>query len=382
MPEPVVNVPVAGGGGETERRLAVLAEVPQLRDAATPFLAVDLDAVDRNIGRLHGFFAGRPGRVRPHVKSHKCTAIARMQIDAGAHGVTCATTDEVTAMVAAGIDDVLVSSVVTDRVRLRALAAAAGVARVTATVDSAAALALLSEAADAAGVTVGIVIECDIGMRRNGVGDVAEGLALAEAVARARGVTLRGVMAYEGHLIDNPDAEERARVCVDAFGWPRQLLQELRRRGHEAPVLTGSSSATYDSTGVLPEMTDVQAGTYALMDPNYQALRPEFEQALAVIGTVLTSRPDGRLIVDFGAKRVGTDWGHARVAGLEAECLYIAEEHAVFHVPGGSPLRVGERVAVLPPHACTTMNLHRVAYGCRGGELDRPLAIDARDTYA
>ena len=362
--------------------LEALAHAPGGETYPTPFLAIDLDAMERNIAQMQGFFEGRTAGIRPHVKSHKSSAIARLQMEAGAVGVTCSTTDEVAAMVAAGVPDVLLANVVADSLRLASLAASARAGRVTVAVDSSASVAALARAAEAAGATIGVVIDFDIGMRRNGVPDVEDGLAVAEELTRANGLELRGVMAYEGHLVSIAERAERARAATDAFAGPIALLGELRRRGFDAPILTGGATATYDSSGVLPEMTDVQAGTYVLMDATYRKRVPEFETAIALIATVATVRRDGRIVLDAGAKRLATDLGKPELLGFEAEHSSTAEEHTMFQSLGGPLPSVGDRVAVLPAHVCTTMSMYGRALGFRAGALERLLEIDGRDPLA
>jgi D-serine deaminase-like pyridoxal phosphate-dependent protein len=366
-------------GPDWRARVEGLAHADGLEQWPTPLLALDLDTLEANIARMAAAFADRPGGVRPHVKTHKCTEIGRLQAAAHGRGLTCSTTDEVTAIVAAGIDDVLLANVVSDPLRVRALVAEARRATITVAVDSLEVVELLEREARAAGTPVGVVVERDIGMGRNGVTSMADGVLVAEAAAASPWLRLRGVMAYEGHLVDRDDRAERSQLALAAMEDAVELLLELRRRGHEAPMFTGGSTATYDSTGMLAEMTDVQAGTYVLMDEVYRTLTPEFEPALALVATVLTSRPDGTLVLDAGAKRLGTDWGEPRLIGVEAEFRYTAEEHTVLGVLEGRRPRVGERVALLPGHACTTMSLHRAVHACRAGVVERQLAIDARD---
>jgi D-serine deaminase-like pyridoxal phosphate-dependent protein len=268
--------------------------------------------------------------------------------------------------------------VVVDETRLQSLAETAGTARVMTAVDSPEAVRRLANAAAAAGTTVGALVDVDIGMRRNGVRDLAGALALAELVERSPGLELRGVMAYEGHIVAHPNREERRALATDAYARALEFLDRLRQEGFEAPVLTGSSTATYDATGVLDEMTDVQAGTYVLMDATYRALTPEFLPALVVVGSVLTSQRDDSLVLDMGVKRLGSDWGKPELVGHSATHVYTAEEHCVFAQVGEGPA-VGERVAVLPPHVCTTLSLYRRAAAFSGGRFDHLLEIDGRD---
>jgi D-serine deaminase-like pyridoxal phosphate-dependent protein len=361
----------------TERLLAA-ARAPKLAELPTPFLAVDLDTLESNLARMQAICDAAGTGLAPHMKSHKCTAIARRQLAAGAAAITCATTDEAAALARAGLGPVLLASVVTNPARLRRLAEAAAAVPVVAAVDSAEGAALMASAARERGVTLETVIECDIGMGRNGVADVDEGLRLAEEIEALDGLRLSGVMAYEGHLVDIADAVERRLRSLAATEWAVELLRRLRDAGFEAPIFTGSSTATHDSTGALPEMTHLQAGTYALMDATYRRLAPRFEPALAIVATVLTCKGD-RLVLDFGVKRSGSDWGAPVLVSPAAKHLYTAEEHVVFRLEPGTTLAVGERVVVLPAHGCTTVNLYSRLYGCRAGELDEVLETDGRD---
>ena len=363
---------------------AALQHIAHARGAAgftTPYLGIDIAAMERNLRRMHGFFRGRQSRLRPHVKTHKCSAIARMQIASGATGLTCSTTDEVAAMSAAGIRDLLLANVVTDNVRLQNFAAVAREADVTAAVDSVESAALLAAAARHAGASIGVVIDCDIGMGRNGVADSDEGLRLAQQ-AEDLGLPVRGVMAYEGHLVGITDRDERARAAVTAFALAREVFDRLRSAGFDISVFTGGATATYDSSGVGSHMTDVQAGTYVLMDNSYAQLTPEFEPAAAIVATVLTVRPAGRLVVNVGSKRISTDAGVPRLLGYPADFRYVAEEHTVFSLTGQAHPAVGELVALLPGHICTTMSMYSRVPACLDGAVQNVFEVDGRDPFA
>jgi D-serine deaminase-like pyridoxal phosphate-dependent protein len=159
---------------------------------------------------------------------------------------------------------------------------------------------------------------------------------------------------------------------------PIGLLEALRAKGYDAPILTGGSTATYDIASGLRHMSDVQAGTYALMDPTYAMLAPEFEVAAGIVVTVLTSEPRGRIVVNAGAKRLSTDWGNPQLLGYKAKFGYLAEEHGVFESASTAPA-VGERLVLLPGHICSTLNLYGRISACRNGILERIIPVDARD---
>jgi 3-hydroxy-D-aspartate aldolase len=350
-----------------------------LEDQQTPFIAVDLAAMQRNIQRMADYFAARRAMVRPHVKHHKCSRIARMQVSAGANGVTCSTTDEVVAMVRGGVDDVLLANVVADPPRLKALANAAADARVIVALDSERAARLLSDSANAAGVEVGFVVDTDIGMGRNGVESVAAGVELASLASTLPGLGFRGVMGYEGHIVGVLDRADRRTAVEKAFTPVAALVDALRERGFESDIVTGGSASTYDITGNLPFMTDIQCGSYVLMDATYTALLADFEPAVAVIATVCTAARGRNVVVNVGSKRMATDQGKPRLACLDAPHVSTSEEHNQFACPPeGVPL-VGDRVAVVPAHTCSTMAMYSRAFGVRDGAVEEVLELDGRD---
>lgn len=371
----VKDIPPAPSYGTSP--LAELPAIPEIQEQPTPFLAIDLEAAEKNIARMQSFFETRKAHLRPHVKAHKSTFIARLQ-DAG-QGVTCSTTDEVVAMAAAGINDILLANIVAHPIRASSLATAASRAQVTVAIDSIEIARLFDHVADAFGVQFGVVIEYDIGMRRNGVLSTDEGVRLADQIAKMKNLLLRGVMAYEGHLIAIEDRAERARRAMEAFDRVGEFASKLRDCGFEVAIITGGSTATYDSTGTSPWITEVQAGTYVLMDATYSRLTPEFHPAVAMIATVTTSRSNGEIVADVGSKRLALDWGYPALAGYDAVHLGTSEEHTMFRLTEGHIPRVGEPIAIIPAHVCSTMAIHQSAVACRSGAVEDIIEIDARD---
>ena len=291
--------------------------------------------------------------------------------------MTCATTDEAAAMIDAGIDDVLVANVVADPVQLADLLAriaASPSTRATLVVDSREALTMAADGAARAGAALGALVEIDIGMGRNGVRDVEEGLALADAIAASGVLEFRGVQAYEGHLVKVADPDERRRRCVAAFEPALRFAEGLAARGLRSTI-TGGSTATWD---VMPEVAEVQAGTYAFMDATYATRAPRFVPALAMIATVVTARPDGTVVCNAGAKSLATDLGTPRWVLGAAEHAYTSEEHLVLRILDGPMPRVGDRVPILPGHACTTIAMNSRILGCRDGRVEQTLRIDGK----
>jgi D-threonine aldolase len=330
-------------------------------DLPTPALLVDADALEANLADMA---AAHPGpRLRPHVKAHKTTALARRQAAAGHTGFTCATMREVEGMAAAGLGaDLLLANEVLDARRLGALVE--GGARVTVAIDSAETLA----AAVAGGVRE-VLVDVNVGLPRCGIAPDGAG-ALADK-ARGAGLTVRGVMGYEGHLMMLADAAERARLTEECMA---KLLAAHADVGGE--VISGGGTGTY---AMNTWVTEIQAGSYTLMDTAYTAAGLPFRQALTVLATVISvtdhigSLP-GWAVADVGLKALGMDHGNPAVAG--GQVWFVSDEHLTF--APAEPLRVGDRVRVVPAHVDPTVTLHERMHVVRGDEVLDTWAVDLR----
>ena len=327
----------------------------KLTDLTTPALLIDADALDRNIA---GMSAALPGpRLRPHVKAHKCTSLAKRQAAAGHTAFTCATIRECEGMAAAGLGtDLLLANEVLDTTRLGVLDA-----RVTVAVDSAQTV----EAAVAGGVRE-VVVDVNVGMPRCGVPPDKAG-ELAD-LARSKGLSVRGVMGYEGHVVGVPDAAQRAAQCQTAM----ELLLTARA-DVGGDLISAGGTGTY---AINTWANEIQAGSYALMDTAYGKLNLPFSQALFVLASVISSWPDW-CVANAGLKAFGMDHGNPALDG--AEIWYCSDEHTVFADTGFAPPRpVGDRVMLVPAHVDPTMAYHERAYLFRGEDVIETWPIDLR----
>jgi D-serine deaminase-like pyridoxal phosphate-dependent protein len=331
----------------------------RVQDLATPCLLVERRALEANLSRMARFFDGRRARLRPHFKSHKCTHIAQLQLAAGnAVGITCATLGEAEALVAAGIGDVLLANQVVGADKLARLVELNRRARVRCCVDSPAQVEALAEAGRSGGVSLGMLVELDVGMGRCGVDAVEEVAELAWLACRLDGVVFDGLQAYEGHavLVDDPaERAERARRALERTAAVRVALEN---GGTAVARLSSGGTGTYDITGAAGHVDEVQAGSYALMDARYRRVRPEFENALFVLATVLHAEGP-RAVLDVGAKGCGGEFGPPELAGLavQPEGRRLSEEHLL--VDGlTAELREGQKLRLVPGHGCTTCNLY------------------------
>ena len=319
----------------------------------TPALLVDAAAFEHNLSTMA---AALPGdRLRPHVKAHKSTELARRQLAAGHRSFTCATVREVEGMAAAGLgEDLLLANEVVDARRLGAVVEAG--ARVTLAVDSEATI----EAAAAGGVRE-VVVDVQVGLPRCGCPPEDAG-PLAD-LARKKGLTVRGVMGYEGHIVGMEDREQRAAQCAHSM---EALVAAHEEVGGE--LRTAGGTGTYDLNTWASE---IQAGSYVLMDVAYGKLGLPFRQALFCLATVI-SAAEGWCVLDCGLKSLATDHGNPEVE--ESMVWFCSDEHTTI----SPPRRVGDRVRVVPGHVDPTVALHDHLHLVDGDEVLESWPVDLR----
>jgi D-serine deaminase-like pyridoxal phosphate-dependent protein len=313
-------------------------------DLATPSLLLDLAQLRSNLEVMAGGMRGVPTALRAHVKVHKSPHIARMEVEAGAIGVGCATVWEAIVMARAGIDDVFVINEVVGTEKTRALALLAREARVTAAVDDGIQVAELSRAAVAAGSTVGVVIDVDEGMHRCGVATLDEALTLARTIADAPGLAFVGLTGYEGHCSLEFDESKRHAMAREAMAFLTGVAERLADAGLAPRIVSAAGTGTWEVTSRYPGITEIQPGSYATMDGHHRGLDPRFGWAVSVLATVISRRSD-RIVLDAGAKTVGAGGGVLKDWDLER--YRFDEEHAIFLADASCPLGTGDHVEIL-----------------------------------
>jgi len=353
-----------------------------IEDLDTPALLLDGPASDRNIRKMAEFFAERRCRLRPHFKNHKCTTLALRQQAAGyTVGFTCAKLGEAEALAQAGIHDVLIANQVVGRPKIARLIELAGNIEVTVAVDDDRQVTAISEAASAGGVTVGVLVEVDVGMGRCGVPPGEPALELAQQVLKHPGLDFRGIQAYEGHVVYTTDFDQRAKRTRQSMDLAVQTRRLLEDRGVPVAVVSGGATSTYRVTGEIDGVDEIQAGTYPTMDWRYHQLAPEFEIALSILTRVISKRP-GAAVLDVGCKGVGSEFGPPRIQHHpEVEIsLPLSEEHCIVH--RAPDWHVDQAVHLIPSHACTTSNLYREIYVHQEGRVQAIWPIEASGKLA
>jgi D-serine deaminase-like pyridoxal phosphate-dependent protein len=330
-------------------------------EVVTPALMLDLDKAKRNIETMAAKFRELPAKLRPHIKVHKSIELARMEVEAGAVGIACATAWEAIVMAEGGIDDVLIANQLVQPDKVAAVASVAREHRITVTVDGIRNVEQLSHAATEAGSQLEVLIEIDVGMGRCGVRTKEEALPLAERIAELPGLRLRGMQGYEGHCMLEPDTEKRFADTRAANAKLIDAFDYVKDNGHSVQIISGGGTGTYFITGANPRIDEVQAGSYLLMDCFHGALVPGgFEAALTIAGTVV-SRQGRTIVLDCGRKSVGIDFVTPPLVGYpEGIVRYYAEEHCLVDFPGIPPLDVGDTAEVVAGYGPTTVNLYDV----------------------
>lgn len=321
----------------------------------TPSLVLDLDAAQRNIDRMATELAGLPAGIRPHYKAHKSPELAVRQMAAGAVGMSTATIWEALILAEAGVGDIFVVNQLADPIKAAVAAALARATTLRLAVDDSAMAHVLSDAAVRAGSTLGVLVEVDTGMGRSGATSTDEAIALARSVAALPALRLDGLTGYEGHCSLIHDDAERLAAQQRAMDTFIAVADAVEQRGFALPILSAGGTATWRWTASHPRISEIQAGTYVLMDTEYASMSPSFEHALTVEASVI-SRAGGRVVLDAGSKSIG-DGMQAVIVDRALPVLRVDEEHGIFDGSDAPDLAAGDRVAVVPGYAPGTVNL-------------------------
>lgn len=354
-----------------------------LRDPPeTPFLALDLEAFERNVAQMaHTILVQGGKRWRPHIKAIRAPALAQRLMAAGACGVTCATLGEAETMVAASIREVLIASPVVARCQLQGLAALNRTARVIASIDAPEHVEMLAAAAQEAGVVIPVVVEVDVGLKRSGVPPGSAAVLLAHRVQSRPGLAFCGLMAWEGQTTRIADPAAKQLAVAAAVGQLTATARLCVEAGLPIEIVSCGGTGTYAITSTLAGVTELQAGGGVFGDLRY---RDEFhiplEQALTLRATVL-SRPSARRIVsDAGWRYLGVHPTQSQPMHLSSVVhIAPAAEHLTLDCDRDvSGFAVGERIDLAVGYADSTVFLHREIFVMRHGVIEDVLSVPAR----
>ena len=353
---------------------------------STPAIVIDAKTVRRNIGRLTDYAAPHKLGIRPHTKTHKSQRLASMQCEAGAVGLTAAKVGEAEVM-AEVCDDLLLAYPPVSVARAEGLARLGRNLTVRAAIDSIDALEVTAAAAQTAGVTIGLLVDLDVGLGRTGLQSPEQALAIAQAIDSTAGVRLDGIMFYPGHVWDPADEQAPVLRAIDAI--LEEAIDLWTQNGLAAKIVSGGSTPTAYQSHHVSRQTEIRPGTYVYNDMNtvrggYCSLD---DCAAHIVCTVISNAVKGQVVIDAGSKTLTSDLclpapesGHGYVVELpDARIAKLSEEHGQIdvtrcdHVPA-----VGDRLTIIPNHICPCINLQDQAWWLESDEPPQPLPTEAR----
>lgn len=355
----------------------------------TPSLVIDLDAMDRNLRRMAAFALAHGVRLRPHAKMHKCAAIAKRQIEAGAVGVCVQKLGEAEILAAAGITDIFISNEIVAPSKLERVAALARTVRLALAVDSEQGIERLAQAMRAGSAEIDVFVEVDVGQGRCGAAPQEAGtLAALVGRNRAAGLYFAGLQAYHGGAQHVRLPAEREEVARQAIALARVARASVEAAGLACPLVTGAGTGTFMHEAASGVYGEIQPGSYLFMDRDYADNQPDpreaaFEHALFVKSQVISLSGATHAVVDAGHKSHAIDSGLPRVAGRELDFANGGDEHGILRArPGASLPVLGETVWLVPGHCDPTVNLHDQLVAVRGGlqrgQIEAVWTVDAR----
>jgi D-serine deaminase-like pyridoxal phosphate-dependent protein len=347
------------------------------QEIETPALLVDLDRMEANLERMAAFFRTVPAKLRPHFKNLKCSALAARQLAAGAIGITCATLPEAECLVQHGVHSVLLANEIVDPSKIRRFVELARQADVIMCVDNVKVADELARAGRNRQTPVSVLVDVDVGLNRCGVPPGEPAVRLARA-ALEKGLRFRGLMGYEGHLSRKLPGPEKEEAVAAAMGPLVETKMCLERAGIPVEIVSAGSTGVYSLSGRYPGVTEIQAGSYLLMDTNYRKCCTDFDLALTVLATVISKTDGERIVVDAGLKALSCERGIPGVKDLHGlRVLRLTAEHGIVELEDPSPpVQVGDKIEMWVPYSDATVNLHQRIYGIRGGQVEEVFHMD------
>ncbi len=359
-----------------------------LEDVDTPALLLDLEAFEQNLDRMATAIADKPVKLRPHSKSHKCAVIGMEQMARGAVGLCCQKVGEAEAMVAGGVHNILVSNQIVGRPKLLRLAALTKQADwIGVCADHPDNVDQLNEAANAMDATLNVLVEIDTGAARCGVAPGQPTIDLAKKIDSATNLDFAGLQAYQGRAQHVRSYAERQQAADAGIALTKDTVEALSAVGLECEIVGGAGTGTFQFETAGGVHNELQAGSYAFMDADYGknlnadgGFFDDFEHSLFVWVTVMSAPTEDRALVDAGLKALAMDSGPPVVAGMpEIEFGRASDEHGILDISKTNhPVRLGDKLKLIPGHCDPTINMYDWYVGYRGDRVEALWPIVAR----
>ena len=342
----------------------------KVKDLPTPALLLDLDSMERNLSRMAEFFRNKPAKLRPHFKSQQVVELAHRQIAVGAHGLTCARLEQAEILVDHGIENILIANEIAGDVQIRHFVELSHREPVIVAVDSASVVAEMAAIAGSRAHELNVVVDLNVRVGRCGVQPGEAALSLAKTVL-SKGLRFRGLMGYEGHIA-LPAGPEKQRVAHDALQRLMDTKALLEREGLPVEIVTCGGTSDYSEAAAFPGVTEIQAGSYLLMDTWYVPHAEDFQPTLTVLATVISKSVGNRLVADAGAKAMSAGNGLPEIKGIPGlKVKALHSEHILMDIQDPSiPVEVGDQIEIWVNTLDPTLRLHSYIFGIRNSKVE------------
>jgi len=360
-------------------------------DLDTPCIVLDLDILEQNLGRMQAGAAAAGKNLRPHAKSHKCSTLARKQLEQGAIGICAAKVSEAEVLVNNGLHGVLVTGPVATEMKAARLVKLLGQSPSLMTVvDHPESIELLDRHLAIAGLDMGVLLDIDVGLQRSGVSP-AGALQLAGLVRASKHLQLKGIQAYAGQVQHIHQYDERQTASIGCMSQAVEIFRQLQTRETSCTIFSGAGTGTCDIDVAIAELTELQAGSYVLMDAEYLAIEPArqselagyFPAALTLLTTVISTSQDTHVTVDAGLKSLYRDGGHPQVVSADYRALrydWFGDEYGKLSAKDKTATlpRLGKVLELVVSHCDPTVNQFDCYYVTRGSKVVDQWPIDMR----
>ncbi len=359
-----------------------------VKDLETPELIIDISTMERNIKNYAAFANENDVTLRSHAKTHKNAELAALEDEiTGGGGICCQTLGEVETMARNGIDDIYLSYQVVGKQKLNRFCwLSEKIEKLATTVDSAATIEMLQEAARDHQTTIRTILEVDVGLHRTGVNPGSEAVSLAQQVDETSNLEFDGILAYESHVKAEAETEQEFdELCWEAMELTQDVVKDIEAAGVPVDEVKVGGTATSGYSGKHPVVTEINPGMYPFNDVGELELRPwevsKDDCAATVITTVISVPDNDRLVVDGGSKTFSLDKPQMPVPKNRDDIRYTtaSEEHGwVDTTDSDESFAVGDRLEFIVPHVCTTINLHDLLIGVRDNRVEDLWEVQAR----
>ena len=348
----------------------------KIHELETPALLLDMAAMECNLQTMAKFFTQGSARLRPHFKNHKCPTLALRQLAAGAIGMTCSTVAEAECLVRHGVRSVLIANEIADPIKIDRFVDLARQAEVMVCVDNEKIVDAIAATARRKDIHPGVLVDVDVGLHRCGAQPGEPAVRLAGTVLE-KGLRFRGLMGYEGR-IRKPPGPEKMQTGNAAMGLLIESRDLIERAGIPVEIVSAGGTSSYNISGQYPGVTEIQAGSYLVMDTDYRQCCTDFHLALSLLTTIISKTGGERVVVDAGLKTLSAERGMPSVKGIDGVVLKkLNAEHDLIQLENPSlPLEVGDKIELWVHYSDATINLHERFYGIRNGQMEEILRIE------